>query len=74
MAAARGAGPKPRTILEELQRIHSTDIVLPTEDGRELRLRCIVRPDAAQALSSTGSGSTSPSDCASRHARPTVSV
>jgi hypothetical protein len=25
------------------------DVVLPTEDGRELRLRCIVRPDAAQA-------------------------
>jgi hypothetical protein len=23
--------------------------VLPTEDGRELRLRCVVRPDAAQA-------------------------
>ena len=30
-------------------RIQSTDVVLPTEDGRELRLRCIVRPDAAQA-------------------------
>jgi hypothetical protein len=23
--------------------------VLPTEDGRDLRLRCVVRPDAAQA-------------------------
>jgi Transposase DDE domain len=42
-------GHSPRTILEELQRIQSTDVVLPTEDGRELRLRCIVRPDAAQA-------------------------
>jgi hypothetical protein len=44
-----GLGQSPRTILEELQRIHSTDIVLPAEDGRELRLRCVVRPDAAQA-------------------------
>ena len=44
-----GLGHSPRTILDELQRIHSTDVVLPTEDGRELRLRCIVRPDAAQA-------------------------
>jgi hypothetical protein len=44
-----GLGQSPRTILEELQRIQSTDVVLPTEDGRELRLRCIVRPDAAQA-------------------------
>jgi hypothetical protein len=44
-----GLGQSPRTILEELQRIQSTDIVLPTDDGRDLRLRCVVRPDAAQA-------------------------
>src|SRR5439155_1721282 len=44
-----GLGQSPRTILEELRRIQSTDVVLPTEDGRELRLRCVVRPDAAQA-------------------------
>ncbi len=44
-----GLGQSPRTILDELRRIQSTDIVLPTEDGRELRLRCVVRPDAAQA-------------------------
>lgn len=44
-----GLGHSPRTILEELHRIHSTDIVLPTEDDRELRLRCVVRPDTAQA-------------------------
>ncbi len=44
-----GLGQSPRTILEELRRIQSTDVVLPTTDGRELRLRCVVRPDAAQA-------------------------
>lgn len=44
-----GLGQSPRTILEELRRIQSTDVVLPTDDGRELRLRCVVRPDAAQA-------------------------
>ncbi len=44
-----GLGQSPRTILDELKRIQSTDVVLPTEDGRELRLRCVVRPDAAQA-------------------------
>ena len=43
-----GLGQSPRTILEELHRIQSTDVVLPAEDGRELRLRCVVRPDAAQ--------------------------
>src|SRR5258708_2879528 len=44
-----GLGQSPRTILDELRRIQSTDVVLPTEDGRELRLRCVVRPDGAQA-------------------------
>src|SRR5437667_5584795 len=44
-----GLGQSPRTILDELRRIQSTDVVLPTEDGRDLRLRCVVRPDAAQA-------------------------
>jgi transposase len=44
-----GLGQSPRTILEELRRIQSADIILPTTDGRELRLRCVVRPDRAQA-------------------------
>src|SRR5713101_2323800 len=44
-----GLGQSPRTIFDELRRIQSTDVVLPTEDGRDLRLRCIVHPDAAQA-------------------------
>ncbi len=47
-----GLGNSPRTVLEELGRIQSTDVVLPLADGsrRELRLRCVVRPDKAQAL------------------------
>ena len=44
-----GLGNSPRTILQELAKIQSADVVLPTVDGRELRLRCIVRPDADQA-------------------------
>jgi hypothetical protein len=44
-----GLGRSPRTILDELRRIQSTDVVLPALDGRELRLRCVVRPDATQA-------------------------
>lgn len=44
-----GLGQSPRTIFDELRRIQSTDVVLPAEDGREFRLRCVVRPDAAQA-------------------------
>jgi len=44
-----GLGDSPRTLLDELRRIQSTDVVLPTTDGRELYLRCVVRPDKAQA-------------------------
>jgi transposase len=47
-----GLGNSPRTILDELARIQSTDVVLPLADGdcqRELRIRCVVRPDKAQA-------------------------
>jgi hypothetical protein len=45
-----GLGHSPRTILDELRTIHSTDIVLPTTDEREIRRRCVVRPTRAQAL------------------------
>jgi transposase len=47
-----GLGDCPRTILTELSRIHSADIVLPLADGskREIRLRCVVRPDREQTL------------------------
>jgi len=48
----RGLGNSPRTIFQELGAIQSTDIVLPTATvpQRELRLRCVVRPDRAQAV------------------------
>lgn len=44
-----GLGSSPRTVLEEMRRIQSVDVVLPLVIGRELRLRCVVRPDQAQA-------------------------
>ncbi len=46
-----GLGNSPRTILQELAAIHSADVVLPTATtpARDLRLRCVVRPDRAQA-------------------------
>jgi transposase len=47
-----GLGRSPRTILEEIGRIQSTDVVLPLADEpeRALRIRCVVRPDKAQAM------------------------
>jgi transposase len=46
-----GLGNSPRTVLHELAAINSTDVVLPTRaaPSRALRLRCVVRPDRAQA-------------------------
>jgi hypothetical protein len=45
-----GLGNSPRTILQEFAAVQSADIVLPTAASpqRELRLRCVVRPDRAQ--------------------------
>ena len=47
-----GLGDSPRTILTELSRITAADVVLPLADGsaRELRIRCVVRPDRSQAI------------------------
>jgi len=45
-----GLGNSIPTLLEEFARIQSTDVVLPVRDGRNVRLRCIVRPDRAQSI------------------------
>jgi transposase len=45
-----GLGRSIPTLMEELARIQSTDVVLPTTDGRTVRLRCVVRPDKAQTI------------------------
>jgi hypothetical protein len=44
-----GLGNSPRTILEELARIQSHDVVLPTASHGQIRLRCVTQPDPAQA-------------------------
>ena len=44
-----GLGNSPRTILEELARIQSHDVVLPIAAHAQIRLRCVTQPDAAQA-------------------------
>jgi transposase len=44
-----GLGNSPRTILEELARISSHDVVLPTATHGQIRLRCVTQPDGVQA-------------------------
>jgi len=45
-----GLGNSPRTVIDELARIQTADVILPTAEqpSRELRIRCVVRPDPAQ--------------------------
>jgi transposase len=44
-----GLGNAPRSVLEELARIQSHDVLLPTATHGQIRLRCVTQPDAAQA-------------------------
>jgi transposase len=69
-----GLGDSPRTILTELSRIHSADIVLPLADGskQELRLRCVVRPDREQELLLQRLGLTVPERLRSPAGTPNV--
>jgi transposase len=45
-----GLGSAPRTLLDELSRLKSTDVLLPTEDGRTIRLRCVSQPEKDLAV------------------------
>jgi transposase len=50
-----GLGDAPRTVLEELAKIKSGDVVLPTQTKQEnysgtVRLRCVTEPDEAQKV------------------------
>ena len=50
--ARAGLGNSPRTILDELARIQSADVVLPLaqDESREIRIRCVILPDRDQAV------------------------
>lgn len=58
--SASGLGNSPRTILEEMSRIQSHDVILPTAMGTDIRLRCIAHPDEAQAAILARLGITMP--------------
>jgi transposase len=50
-----GLGDAPRTLIDELAKIKSGDVVLPAEPrggrpARTVRLRCVTEPDAAQKV------------------------
>jgi len=45
-----GLGTAPRKLLQEMAEVRSLDVILPTDAGKELRLRTVSRPDKHLAL------------------------
>jgi transposase len=45
-----GIGNSPRKLIEELANLHSMDVVLPLQEGPELRLRCVSQPEKTQQI------------------------
>ncbi|MCP4204276.1 MAG: IS1634 family transposase [bacterium] len=45
-----GLGNGPRPVIEELARIKTNDVVLPTSTGRAIRIRCVTTPDESQRI------------------------
>lgn len=47
---AAGIGNSPRKLIEELANIRSMDVILPLQEGPELRLRCVSEPEKSQQI------------------------
>jgi transposase len=45
-----GLGDEPRRVISELSEIRMVDVVLPTDNGHEIRNRCVARPTEHQRI------------------------
>jgi transposase len=45
-----GLGDEPRKVFHELSQIKLTDVILPTRNGKEIKLRCIETPSKHQKI------------------------
>lgn len=50
MCRQAGLGDEPRRVLKELSEIRLVDVILPTQEGIEIRKRCITRPSEHQEI------------------------
>lgn len=50
MCKRAGLGDEPRKVIDELRRIKLTDVILPTRNGIEIKLRCVTNPDVHQRI------------------------
>ena len=61
MVECAGLGNEPRKVFDELEEIRVADVVLPTEKGIDIRLRCIAKPTDHQKILLGRLGITLPS-------------
>lgn len=45
MCKHAGLGDEPRRVIEEIKKLRVNDVVLPTREGFEIRLRCVSKPE-----------------------------
>jgi transposase len=50
LCSAKGLGDEPRRVFDELDKIQTVDVILPTRQGINIRKRCITRPTDHQAI------------------------
>jgi hypothetical protein len=50
MCKQAGLGNEPRTVLEEIKNLTLVDVVLVTRTGREIRIRCVAKPEQHLAI------------------------
>jgi transposase len=50
MCKSAGLGDEPRKVLDEIAKVQTVDVILPTRCGREIRKRCVARPTEHQAI------------------------
>jgi hypothetical protein len=50
MCKSNGLGNEPRKVFDEIRRLQLTDVILPTRQGTEIKLRCVSKPDTHQRI------------------------
>jgi transposase len=45
MCKRAGLGNEPRKVVQEMRRIILSDVILPTRNGNQIKLRCVTQPD-----------------------------
>ncbi len=45
-----GLGDEPRKLFQELSQIKLTDVILPTRNSKEIKLRCVETPSRHQGI------------------------